>query len=55
MYTAKIINLKKASENVNPAIVQHNTTAVQSEGLKRELGVIDIATSVVNMTIARVG
>ena len=51
MYTAKIINLKKASGNVNPAIVQHNTTSVQSEGLKRELGVIDIAASVVNMTI----
>ena len=48
---AKIINLKEAHASLSTIAPQNNPVNAASEGLRRELGVLDIAVSVVNMTV----
>ncbi len=48
--TAKIFKINDPVKRINSAIIGKNGTT-QSEGLKRELGVADVATNVVNITI----
>ncbi len=48
---AKIITLGKTVANTDAITLQNNPVNTGSEGLKRELGVLDIAVSVLNITV----
>ncbi len=49
--TAKIITLQKTAAGIDPGTPKNNPVNIGSEGLKRELGIADVATNVVNITI----
>ena len=51
MSSAKIFKITDPVKHINSTIVGNNKTVTESEGLKRELGVLDIAVSVLNITV----
>ncbi len=51
MGSAKIVALTKRVVDINQGVVRDNPIAIPGEGLKRELGILDVATNVINITI----